>query len=177
MSTTMETLNNKIAAIADAIREKTGSTDLMTMDEMVIAIQNISGKPSPTSYTAVLCDLFGVDYTEYPYIIIEVDMNTDYTTIYFTKSVSWSDTKLELDYYFVSYKVSGEFKTTTNTMHTMNEVCDYMAANIDSFETNNVRPSFTFAGNVYRYGYKEHYANFNNESTQSSNYEYYLKFE
>ena len=174
----IETLNNKITAIADAIREKTGSTDTMTMDDMVIAIQNISGggKPDPTSFTAVLCDMFGVDSSEYPCVIVELDMD-NYTSIYFTKSVTWSDINLNLDYYFIGYRMAEGLKKLSGTMHTMIEVCDYLRANRESFTANEERPTFTFSGNVYRYGYKEHYANFENESTQSHNYDYYLEFE
>lgn len=35
-------LTDKLTAIADAIREKTGSTNTMTLDEMATVIQNIS---------------------------------------------------------------------------------------------------------------------------------------
>ena len=36
------TLTNKLTAIADAIRSKTGKTNPMTLDEMVTEISNIS---------------------------------------------------------------------------------------------------------------------------------------
>jgi hypothetical protein len=34
-------LTNKLTAIADAIRDKTGDTELLTLDQMPVAIQGI----------------------------------------------------------------------------------------------------------------------------------------
>ena len=36
-------LTNKLSAIGDAIREKTGGTELLTLDQMVTEIANIQG--------------------------------------------------------------------------------------------------------------------------------------
>ena len=36
-------LTNKLSAIGDAIREKTGGTDLLTLDQMATEISNIQG--------------------------------------------------------------------------------------------------------------------------------------
>ena len=45
-------LTDKLTAIADAIRSKTGSTNTMTLDEMATAILNISvGSPEKTTIT------------------------------------------------------------------------------------------------------------------------------
>ena len=44
-------LTDKLSAIGSAIREKTGGTELLTLDEMPTAIQGISGSgdiPAPT---------------------------------------------------------------------------------------------------------------------------------
>ena len=38
-------LTDKLTAIANAIRAKTGGTDTLTLDEMVLEIGNIGGAP------------------------------------------------------------------------------------------------------------------------------------
>ena len=48
-------LINKLTAIADAIRSKTGSTNTMTLDEMVTAIANITTGSAPSD-TITLSD-------------------------------------------------------------------------------------------------------------------------
>lgn len=49
-------LTDKLTAIADAIREKSGGTESMTLDEMVTAIQNITVGSGSSSNTITLDD-------------------------------------------------------------------------------------------------------------------------
>ena len=49
-------LTNKLTAIANAIRSKTGTTEAMTLDEMVTAIQNITVGSGSSSNTITLDD-------------------------------------------------------------------------------------------------------------------------
>ena len=43
----MATVYEKMTTIADAIREKTGGTEVLTLDSMVTAIDGIGGKKFP----------------------------------------------------------------------------------------------------------------------------------
>lgn len=54
---------SKLTAIADAIREKTGTVDTMTVDEMATAISDMS-TGSVTGETPVLSDIFPVTIEE-----------------------------------------------------------------------------------------------------------------
>ena len=59
-------LTDKLTAIADAIREKTGSSDTMTLDEMATAVGNITGEGETTTVTTDSVDaLVARTLTEY----------------------------------------------------------------------------------------------------------------
>lgn len=53
-------LTNKLTAIADAIRSKTGKTNAMTLDEMVTEISNISAGGSSGETTMSFNSATGV---------------------------------------------------------------------------------------------------------------------
>ena len=53
----MATVNEKMMALADAIRGKTGGTDALTLDEMTIAVQNIEVGADTSDATATANDI------------------------------------------------------------------------------------------------------------------------
>ena len=180
----MDDLRSKITAIADAIREKTGSTDTMTMDEMAVAIQNISGKP--TGYSAVLYDLFGMESTKYPYIGIQIygiEGATDFrkTQVLFSSKVAQYDEEITFwGSSTIRYSLPSTCKTENYTMHTVEAVCEYIKANINSFVTDEISTSGSVNFNVDKdsssYGQYEYYANFDDMGYQESCL-YFIQFE
>lgn len=50
-------VNTKMTALADAIRNKTGRTDTLTLDEMAIAVQGIEAGADTTDATATTGDI------------------------------------------------------------------------------------------------------------------------
>ena len=77
-------LTNKLKAIADAIRERTGITEPMTLDEMaeVILTMNVG---ETTSVFAPLYEKFSISKSEYPIVAI---CHTDaYVSLGFAKEI------------------------------------------------------------------------------------------
>lgn len=77
-------LTDKLTAIANAIRTKTGSTEPMTLDEMPELILSISGGGS-TSVFAPLYEKFNVDKNTYP--IVGISFQSDYVSLGFAKEI------------------------------------------------------------------------------------------
>ena len=79
-------LIDKLTAIADAIRTKTGSTEPMTLDEMAEIILTLGvGGESTTSVFAPLYEKFGVDKNTYP--IVAISFQSDYVSMGFAKEI------------------------------------------------------------------------------------------
>ena len=77
-------LTNKLTAIADAIRTKTGNTEQMTLAEMAEIILTL-GVGGTTSVFAPLYEKFNIDKVEYP--IVGISFQSDYVSIGFAKEI------------------------------------------------------------------------------------------
>lgn len=79
-------LTDKLTAIADAIRERTGLTEPMTLDEMaeIILTMNFGGGAS-SSVFAPLYEKFSIDKDEFP--IVAIAHNETYVAIGFAKEI------------------------------------------------------------------------------------------
>jgi hypothetical protein len=78
-------LIDKLTAIADAIRTKTGSTEPMTLDEMAEIISTLGVGGSTTSVFAPLYEKFTIDKSEYP--IVGISFQSDYVSMGFAKEI------------------------------------------------------------------------------------------
>lgn len=78
-------LIDKLTAIADAIRTKTGSTEPMTLDEMAEIILTLGVGGGTTSVFAPLYEKFTIDKTEYP--IVGISFQSDYVSMGFAKEI------------------------------------------------------------------------------------------
>lgn len=78
-------LTNKLTAIADAIREKTGITEPMTLDEMVQAILSIKGSGGSISVFDPLYEKFSVNKSEYP--IVGIAYLNNYVSLGIAKEI------------------------------------------------------------------------------------------
>lgn len=77
-------LTNKLTAIADAIREKTGTTEPMTLDEMPQAILSISGGSSASVFDP-LYEKFSINKSEYP--IVGIAYLNNYVSLGIAKEI------------------------------------------------------------------------------------------
>lgn len=78
-------LIDKLTAIANAIREKTGITEPMTLDEMAEIILTLGSGSGSTSVFAQLYEKFSIDKSEYPFVAI---CHTDaYVSLGFAKEI------------------------------------------------------------------------------------------
>ena len=77
-------LTNKLTAIADAIRERTGITELMTLDEMaeIILTMNVGGI---TSVFAPLYEKFSINKSEYP--VVGIAYLNNYVSVGIAKEI------------------------------------------------------------------------------------------
>ena len=77
-------LTNKLTAIADAIRERTGITEQMTLDEMaeIILTMNVGGT---TSVFAPLYEKFSINKSDYP--IVAIAYLNNYVSLGFAKEI------------------------------------------------------------------------------------------
>lgn len=78
-------LTDKLTAIADAIRTKTGITEPMTLDEMAEIILTLGTGGGSTSVFAPLYEKFGVDKSTYP--IVGISFKSDYVSMGFAKEI------------------------------------------------------------------------------------------
>ena len=78
-------LIDKLTAIADAIRTKTGSTELMTLDEMAEIILTLGTGGGSTSVFAPLYEKFSIDKNTYP--IVGISFQSDYVSMGFAKEI------------------------------------------------------------------------------------------
>ncbi len=80
-------LTNKLTAIANAIREKTGTTEPMTLDEMPELILSISGGGSSdvVSVFEPLYEKFSIDKSVYP--IVAISHTDAYVSLGFAKEI------------------------------------------------------------------------------------------
>ena len=78
-------LIDKLTAIANAIREKTGITEPMTLDEMAESILTMGVVEEVTSVFAQLYEKFGVNKSEYP--IVAISFQSDYVSMGFAKEI------------------------------------------------------------------------------------------
>ena len=78
-------LIDKLTAIANAIREKTGITEPMTLDEMAEIILTMGVVEEVTSVFAPLYEKFGVDKSEYP--IVAISHTDAYVSLGFAKEM------------------------------------------------------------------------------------------
>lgn len=78
-------LTDKLTAIANAIRTKTGNTEPMTLDKMAEAILSIKGDSGSTSVFAPLYEKFGVNKSEYP--IACITFQSDYVALGLAKEI------------------------------------------------------------------------------------------
>ena len=78
-------LTDKLTAIADAIRTKTGSTELMTLDEMAEIILTLGTGGGSTSVFAPLYEKFSIDKNTYP--IVGISFQSDYVSMGFAKEI------------------------------------------------------------------------------------------
>lgn len=78
-------LTNKLTAIADAIRERTGITEPMTLDEMaeIILTMNVGGET--TSVFAPLYEKFSINKSDYP--IVGIAYLNNYVSIGIAKEI------------------------------------------------------------------------------------------
>lgn len=77
-------LTDKLTAIANAIRTKTGGTESMTLDEMAEIILTISGGGSASVFTP-LYEKFNIDKSTYP--IVGISFQSDYVSMGFAKEI------------------------------------------------------------------------------------------
>ena len=77
-------LTNKLTAIADAIRERTGITELMTLDEMaeIILTMSVGGT---TSVFTTLYEKFSINKSDYP--IVAIIYTDAYVSLGFAKEI------------------------------------------------------------------------------------------
>lgn len=78
-------LIDKLTAIADAIRTKTGSTELMTLDEMAEIILTLGTGGGSTSVFAPLYEKFSIDKSTYP--VVAISFQSDYVSMGFAKEI------------------------------------------------------------------------------------------
>lgn len=78
-------LIDRLTAIADAIRTKTGSTELMTLDEMAEIILTLGTGGGSTSVFALLYEKFSIDKNTYP--IVGISFQSDYVSMGFAKEI------------------------------------------------------------------------------------------
>lgn len=78
-------LTDKLTAIADAIRTKTGSTEPMTLDEMAEIILTLGTGGGSTSVFAPLYEKFSIDKNTYP--IVGISFQSDYVSMGFAKEI------------------------------------------------------------------------------------------
>lgn len=78
-------LTNKLKAIADAIRERTGATEPMTLDEMPQAILSISGGGSSASVFDPLYEKFSISKSDYP--IVGIAYLNNYVSLGIAKEI------------------------------------------------------------------------------------------
>ena len=78
-------LIDKLTAIADAIRTKTGGTEPMTLDEMAEIILTLGTGGGSTSVFAPLYEKFSIDKNTYP--IVGISFQSDYVSMGFAKEI------------------------------------------------------------------------------------------
>ena len=78
-------LTDKLTAIANAIRTKTGSTEPMTLDEMPELILSIKGDSGNTSVFDPLYEKFSIDKGTYS--IVGISFQSDYVSLGFAKEI------------------------------------------------------------------------------------------
>lgn len=74
----------KLTAIADAIREKTGTTEPIALDEMAESILSITGGVSASVF-APLYEKFSIDKNTYS--IVAISFQSDYVSMGFAKEI------------------------------------------------------------------------------------------
>lgn len=79
-------LIDKLKAIADAIREKTGITEPMTLDKMAEIILTMGVVEEVTSVFAPIYEKFGVNKSEYPFA--SVSFQSDYVSLSLAKEIT-----------------------------------------------------------------------------------------
>lgn len=80
-------LIEKLSAIANAVREVTGITDPMTLDEMAEIILTLKqGGESTTSVFAPLYEKFGINKSEFP--VVAISHNDSYVSMGFAKEIA-----------------------------------------------------------------------------------------
>lgn len=78
-------LIDKLTAIANAIREKTGITEPMTLDEMAEIILTMGVDSGSTSVFAPLYEKFSIDKAEYP--IVGISYVSNYVSLCICKEI------------------------------------------------------------------------------------------
>ena len=78
-------LIDKLTAIANAIREKTGITEPMTLDEMAESILTMGVVEEVTSVFAPLYEKFSIDKSEFP--IVAISHTDAYVSLGFAKEI------------------------------------------------------------------------------------------
>ena len=76
--------SQKLTAIADAIREKTGNTEPLTLDSMVESILSITGGVSASVFTP-LYEKFSIDKSVYP--VVAINYTDSYVSMGIAKEI------------------------------------------------------------------------------------------
>ena len=78
-------LINKLTAIADAIREKTGRTEAMTLDEMAEIILTMGAVEGTSSVFTPLYEKFSINKSEYP--VVGISFVNNYVSLCICKEI------------------------------------------------------------------------------------------
>lgn len=128
-------LTDKLTAIANAIRTKTGNTEPMTLDEMADAILSIKGDSGSTSVFDPLYEKFSIDKSVYS--IACITFQSDYVALGLAKEiVANTDGTFKLMYGYLqsTYDESLGVETLEDAM----EVCMAFTSVQDKTTSNNM---------------------------------------
>lgn len=128
-------LIDKLTAIANAIRTKTGRTEPMTLDEMAEIILTIEGGGTSTSVFAPLYEKFSISKVDYP--IVAIAYTDTYVSLGIAKEIignSDGTYKLLYGYLQSTYDASLNLATLEDAMN----VCMSFSSVQDKTTSNNM---------------------------------------